>query len=190
MTNIMRAKMHLSFCLELFYEKYSSISLNDLDFIINQNSLIPPGREKIIRYGLWLVLTRHYFEALHILTPQIENIMRYIANCYGLTTTCLESNGESEVKIFGPTLDLLLANKVITDSEHFFLSGLLNKPSGANIRNRIAHGLMTEEEGQGGVGIYFCCFVMKLLIIHSPECDKIKNDSKSLKNLFNDIRNS
>lgn len=176
---------YLKCSLDLLSQKYESITLTDLDFILKQNNLIPPGRANIIKYGLYLSLTGHYYEALHILTPQIENIFRYFANLNGLSTTCLESNGDSEVKLFGPTLELLLRNKIITESEHFFLSSLLNKPSGANIRNRIAHGLMTEEEGQSGVSIYFCCFTIKLLVNHSLECKKLKNQSIALKNLFN-----
>jgi hypothetical protein len=47
----------------------------------------------------------------------------------------------------------------------FLFQGLMNEHVGANIRNEIAHGLMSEAKGNDGAARFFFCWVLKLLAL-------------------------
>ena len=62
--------------------------------------------------------------------------------------------------------------------------GLLNEQAGANIRNEIAHGIMSEYKGNSGASIYLICALIKLLVISSPTClDMIVSNEKLKSNV-------
>ncbi len=62
----------------------------------------------------------------------------------------------------------------------FTFRGLLNEQAGANIRNGIAHGIISEYACSTGVCLYFGVAVIKLLSLTSASCYKIlKNSDKS-----------
>jgi len=72
------------------------ISDDMLDFLTSNNCIIPEGRNKIIRNAIGLFLRGEYFEALHILAPQMENLFRNIAKESGALTTTLSDDGLSQ----------------------------------------------------------------------------------------------
>lgn len=77
----------------------------DLSFLVNDNAAIPEGREKIIRKGLFLGLKGDFYAALHILLPQMENIIRYFVEVCGGKTYYIKQDGNVEDYVLGPLLD-------------------------------------------------------------------------------------
>ena len=63
----------------------------------------------------------------------------------------------------------------------FTFRGLLNEQSGANIRNEIAHGIISEYACSTGVCLYFGVAVIKLLSLTSSSCYRILKNSEKLK---------
>ena len=59
----------------------------------------------------------------------------------------------------------------------------MNEKAGANIRNEIAHGIMSESKGNSGVARFFLCAVLKLLSLTSKEYYKILQESDALKRI-------
>lgn len=45
----------------------------------------------------------------------------------------------------------------------FLFKGLMIEETGANIRNKIAHGIMNVKEAENGKSTFFICAVIKLL---------------------------
>lgn len=158
---------------------------NDLGFLINDNPIVPDGRESIFASAIYLGLQGQYYEALHILAPQMENLFRNIAKAAGGMTINFKDDGTSEEK----ALKTIFSMTELTDSYDedilFLFKGLLNEQSGANIRNLIAHGLMEENEASGGIGIYFICAVIHLLALTSKECLLILKSSEKLRHFIN-----
>lgn len=66
-----------------YLNKKFPFTMEDLDFLINENPIIPEGRERIFRSAIYMALKRQYYEALHILAPQVENLFRNIAREVG-----------------------------------------------------------------------------------------------------------
>jgi len=63
----------------------------------------------------------------------------------------------------------------------FAFRGLLNEQAGANIRNKIAHGILEETESTSGECLFFGALVIKLLSLTSHTCDEILATSDNIK---------
>lgn len=158
-------------------------SLDNLDFLIVDNPIIPEGRERIFRSAIYMVLNGDYYEGVHILAPQIENLFRNIAKEVGGLTVTLENDGSSKEKVLSSIFDLPELMDCYDNDILFLFKALLNEQSGANIRNEIAHGIVDEASASSGIYLFFMVAVIKLLTYTSVKCYEILTESEKLKEL-------
>lgn len=152
-----------------------------VEFLVKDNPIIPDGRERIFQSGLYMFLNGDYYEALHILAPQVENLFRNIAREVGGLTVTLEKDGSSMEKVLSSILSLPELVDCYDNDILFTFRGLLNEQAGANIRNEIAHGIISEYACSTGVCLYFGVAVIKLLSLTSASCYQILRNSEKLK---------
>lgn len=152
-----------------------------VEFLVKDNPIIPDGRERIFQSGLYMFLNGDYYEALHILAPQVENLFRNIAREVGGLTVTLENDGSSMEKVLSSIFSLPELLDCYDNDILFTFRGLLNEQSGANIRNEIAHGIISEYACSTGVCLYFGVAVIKLLSLTSSSCYQILKNSEKLK---------
>lgn len=152
-----------------------------VEFLVKDNPIIPDGRERIFQSGLYMFLNGDYYEALHILAPQVENLFRNIAREVGGLTVTLEKDGSSMEKVLSSILSLPELVDCYDNNILFTFRGLLNEQAGANIRNEIAHGIISEYACSTGVCLYFGVAVIKLLSLTSASCYQILKNSEKLK---------
>lgn len=152
-----------------------------VEFLVKDNPIIPDGRERIFQSGLYMFLNGDYYEALHILAPQVENLFRNIAREVGGLTVTLEKDSSSMEKVLSSILSLPELVDCYDNDILFTFRGLLNEQAGANIRNEIAHGIISEYACSTGVCLYFGVAVIKLLSLTSASCYQILRNSEKLK---------
>lgn len=152
-----------------------------VEFLVKDNPIIPDGRERIFQSGLYMFLNGDYYEALHILAPQVENLFRNIAREVGGLTVTLEKDGSSMEKVLSSILSLPELVDCYDNDILFTFRGMLNEQAGANIRNEIAHGIISEYACSTGVCLYFGVAVIKLLSLTSASCYQILKNSEKLK---------
>ena len=156
--------------LEIIKSTYSFNSEN-LSFVVKNNPIIPSGRERIFQNAIYMVLNNQCYETIHILAPQVENLFRILAKELGDITITLENDGASKEKVLSAIFDLPKLKDSYDNDILFEFKGLLNEPSGANLRNLVAHGLLGDRIT--GCSLYFLCAVIKLLSFTSKECYEI-----------------
>lgn len=156
----------------------------NLNFLVDNNLIIPSGRERIFKSAIYMGLKGQYYEALHILAPQLENLFRILAKELGALTVTLNSDGTSMEKVLSSVFDLPELVESYDESILFMFKGLLNEHTGANIRNEIGHGLLEEGRAYAGISVFFICSVIKLISFTSKPffdiyfaCDKLMNFS-------------
>ena len=152
-----------------------------VEFLVKDNPIIPDGRERIFQSGLYMFLNGDYYEALHILAPQVENLFRNIAREVGGLTVTLEKDGSSMEKVLSSILSLPELVDCYDNDILFSFRGLLNEQECANIINEIAHGIISEYACSTGVCLYFGVAVIKLLSLTSASCYQILKNSEKLK---------
>ena len=157
-------------------------SRKDLDFLVMQNELIQQERKSIIREGLFLALKGEYYQAVHILVPQLENILRGVAEKCGEAVDTVDKDGVAKYRSLASILKSKQMENCLNKDIIFLLRGLLVEPFGANIRNEIAHGIVTEERSYSGTYIYFIGFFIKFLSYCSLQFQEI-----SYRDIFNHL---
>jgi hypothetical protein len=137
----------------------------DLLFLVQDNPLVPLGREGLFLRGLHAGLHGDVVLALHLLLPQIENSIREIFTAKGVITSKLESDTTQDERDLGWMLTRPEMAKVFGEGMAFDLRGLLVERFGLNLRNDIAHGLLAESQMITPGAIYAWWLVLRLCCI-------------------------
>ena len=152
-----------------------------VEFLVKDNPIIPEGRERIFQSAIGMFLRGEYYEAMHIMAPQMENLFRNIAKEIGGLTVTLGNDGSSMEKALSSIFSLPEMVECYDNDILFIFKGLLNEQAGANIRNEVAHGIIDEKTCSSGACLYFGVAVIKLLSYTSVPCYKILRNSEKLK---------
>jgi hypothetical protein len=116
--------------------------LNNIMPIVHNNLFVPENRENIYAQGLLKGLEGDFLSAAHLLIPQIENSIRHILIAKGVITSGVDSNGIQDERSLNDTLFTPEIKEVFGPDIIFDLQGILVERFGANLRNKMAHGLM------------------------------------------------
>lgn len=104
-----------------------------------QSHFIPKDRIFIFAQGFYDGFNNEFISSAHLLLPQMENSLRYIATQAGMVMTNYDKKEQHE-NILGGTLQKM---EGIIDADLLAeLKNFLNDTSSVNFRNELAHGLM------------------------------------------------
>jgi hypothetical protein len=139
--------------------------IREVDFfsIVKQSPIVPPGREVLFAKGLYSGYDHDYVTALHLLSPQIENLVRYHLKNAGTKTSTLDSCGIENENGLSTLVALPEMKAVFGDDLTFEIKALFCDPLGANLRNELAHGLVDHNACNSLHGVYAWWFTLKLV---------------------------
>ena len=167
------AMIDIDMALQIIQETHGTVRLEDFVFLIDDNFLVPEDRKHIFKLGIMHGINGDYYAALHLLAPQVENLFREITTlCGGLVTT-FEDDATEQLKALSKVFDSPELKDCYDENVLFIFKGLLNEKSGANLRNRVAHGITGSVEGNSPLAMYFLAAVIKLCSWYSRVCLKI-----------------
>ena len=159
------------------------VKVENLWSLVQNNPFIPPGHEYIYAKGLNAGLMGNFIEASHLLVPQVENSLRYILEQRGIEATTLHPQGFQERMRLGPLLKHENIINTFDLDTVLDLWALLMEPRYSNLRNEVAHGLMSTDECFRPSVIYFWWLVLRLCLTQhyksQPNNAKNKNDGSS-----------
>ncbi len=139
------------------------VRVEDLLPLVANNPFVPEGREGLYAHGLHAGLEGNFVVATHILVPQIENSIRHALTQHGAITSSLDSEGIQDVHLLGKMLFSPEIKEIFGEDLTFELQGLLMEPFGANLRNTVAHGLISHEGLFSPDAIYLWWLTLHLL---------------------------
>ena len=122
-----------------------NVRVSDFIPIVSNNPLIPDGREQIYAQGLHAGMEGDFLVAAHLLIPQFENSICHVLAQRGVITSGINPNGIQNEHSLNTTLYLPEMYDVFGEDITFDLQGLLTERFGANLRNQLAHGLMSHD---------------------------------------------
>ena len=141
------------------------VCADDLSMIVGQSGVVPADRNFVVTKGLKAGFDGDFIVALHLLVPQLENLVRVHLQNAGAKTITTDSEGlqmesglSSLVKFpemlhaFGPDLTFELRAA--------FCDGF-----GPNLRNEVAHGLMHQGAMQSLESIYAWWLFFRLVFL-------------------------
>ncbi len=121
--------------------------LRECDFVdvALQSPIVPIGRESLFGKALFAGYDRDFVVSIHLLVPQIEHMARSHLKAAGAKTTNLDINGIENENGLSSLMDLPEAVNVFGEDLTFEIRALFCDAFGPNLRNELAHGLVTEE---------------------------------------------
>lgn len=155
-----------------------------LDFLVEDNLIIPANRGSIFKYAIYLFFNDRRYEAMHIFAPQVENLFRELAkNCGGSITT-IDNHGIGQVKLLKSIFETAELLECYNSDILFLFRSLLIEIACGNIRNDIAHGLLDEDDIGRSEYSYFFGALIKLILYTSKKAFSIIKDSNQLKQIL------
>lgn len=150
--------------LEIFNLEHPITEKEILD-IVNRSSIVTSGRELIWAKALYSGFNNDYIVSTQLLTPLLENFIRELLKQHELITSVSNNGIENEVALG----NLLQGDENQSTLVDFFgenllfeLKALLTEKSGFNLRNKVAHGLINQNElmSEGPIYLWWLCLNM------------------------------
>ncbi|MEX2648749.1 MAG: DUF4209 domain-containing protein [Alphaproteobacteria bacterium] len=160
---------------QLTFEHFPS--LRDLTDLVVNNPFVPNDHEELFAKGFLAGLRWSFPEALSILVPQLENSLRHLLARDGAEVTTRDKHGIQGVIHLGTILsDPLARLETILGGDNVKeLKALFTDQHGPQLRNRIAHGLVSDSAFFSHSAIYAWWFIFHLCIL--PVHRRFRGDS-------------
>ena len=133
-------------------ERYSP-TVDDLVDYLYQSPVFGEKSAVMITNGIRAYFSGDHLTAVHLLVPQIENAMRRLLEMLGEAPNKPRRGDlkEKTEKTLNDILDDQAIKAYLGEEVVLYLSTFLVDPRGRNLRNRMAHGLMSAAEFHRGV---------------------------------------
>jgi hypothetical protein len=139
------------------------LSLHDFYMIAQLSALVPADRANLVAKGLYAGYCSDFIQAIHILVPQFEHMVRMVLKEAGAQTTSRQDGIEMELGL-SALVELPEMTRCFGESLTFTIGALMCKPLGPNLRNEVAHGLAGSDLCNSGSGVYAWWLILALVV--------------------------
>jgi hypothetical protein len=141
------------------------VTEKEIERLIVDSEFISEGRLPLFVKAIADGFRWDFSTALHVLVPQAENGLRHMIEQSGEVPRSLNQDGVEEVW----SIERLMGNdrlkKTLGAEFAFDLQSLLCSRAGPNLRNNIAHGLVSSNYLNGPTGFYLWWLLFRLVVI-------------------------
>ena len=141
--------------------------------------LTPKSNLHLIANSIYLGFEYEFSTAIHMICPQIENIVRNQLKQHGAHTTHIDKYDIEHENGLSTLLDMPEALIVFGQDKLFELKAVFAHSIGPNLRNEVAHGLLTDNAAYSPAPIYAWWVLLRMIIhsiITSPETTNTGDD--------------
>ena len=128
------------------------------------SAIVPEKREILVANALYQGFEGDFGSAIHLLAPQVENMIRQRLKQNGLVTThTAQKDIENEIGL-SSLVNLDGAREILGDDLWFELQAVFTDSLSANLRNEVGHGLLDDETSNSLYSVYSWWMVLRLVI--------------------------
>ena len=144
--------------------------LREADFVevARLSPVVPPEREMLIGKALFQGYDGDFVASLHILSPQIEHIVRFQLKQSGVDTTHLDPKDIQHERGLSSLVESPEVARIFGEDAAYEIKTLFCDPFAYNLRNDVAHGLVDDRRSQSVESVYAWWFGMKLVYKYLP----------------------
>ena len=139
------------------------------DFIFqmcNSSPIVPKENINLICHAIWLGFEYDFDTAIHLVAPQVEKIVRVQLKHHNVHTTNLDKNGIEHENGLSTLLDIDESSAILGEDLLFELRAVFTSSHGANLRNEVSHGILTDAGAFSSAPVYGWWILVRM-IIHS-----------------------
>jgi len=157
--------------LELLVNEHP-LTLMDFHVIVEGSGIVPGDRKMTIAKALYAGYNYDFLQAVYIEAPQIEHLVRNAMQASGLRTTTINGDGIEQELGLSALLQREEVVRIFGENLVFELRALFAGPVGPNLRNEVAHGLLSDAHGQSIHVVYAWWFLLRL--VFSPYWNRLQ----------------
>lgn len=147
------ARTNYTISVDAFVQRYlhmmnQKFELNEstLRFIVDNNIFVPQDRQGAFLKGLIAGFNFDYLTSMSVLMPQVENAIREMAKTLDILTDKFDNKGIQEYLSLGSIIDRLEDSELLEEDLIFNLRLFYAGELGYDMRNNVAHGLLSDDE--------------------------------------------
>lgn len=125
---------------------------------------VPAGREWLFAKALSFGFEGDFSSAIHLIGPQIENMVRVFLKQRGVVTTNTSPDGIEKENGLSSLMEHPEVNEVFGQTLALEIQYLFCIPGGPNLRNEIAHGLLNSDETSSHASIYGWWLLLRIVM--------------------------
>lgn len=133
--------------------------------LVSVNPLIPGDRQTLFYKALMHGLKSDFAAAVHILVPQLEEILRSILRANGAIVGFLKSNQVEDQIDMNEIFRNENFSKIFGDDWHFLLKCIYVERGCLNYRNKMAHGFLDNQESFGSSAAFIWANIVLILVL-------------------------
>ena len=139
--------------------------LREADFysLVRRSPVVPPDRVRLMAKALFQGFDGDFVSAIHLITPQIENLVRHHLKQNGEKTTNIDIDGIENENGLSALMENPKVKEIFGKDFSFELKAIFCDSFGPNIRNKLAHGLIGYEESQDIYCVYAWWLAFRLV---------------------------
>ena len=155
-----------------------TVRRSDLLQVMRMAPIIPPGRAEQFAKGLWEGFEHDFATATYLLAPQVENLVRWHLKQQQVATTKVDAEGIENELGLSSLVEMPEVRTTFGEDLTFELKALFCSALGPNLRNAVAHGLLSAEECETVPAVYAWWWVLRLTLrslhqaTYRPAADK------------------
>ena len=149
--------------------------LADFVTIAKHSPIVPADRAGIVGRGLYAGYCGEMVDAMHILMPQFENIVRHVLQGAEALTAHHKNGLDMEVAL-ASLLDRPQMAEEFGDGLKLAIHAIMCDRAGPNLRNDVAHGLMNEEACESAYALYAWWQILQLVTRTAAATAGTEND--------------
>ncbi|MCY4046408.1 MAG: DUF4209 domain-containing protein [Cellvibrionales bacterium] len=131
--------------------------------LCHYSPVVPHGREKILSEALFQGFDYNFDVAIHLLCPQFEHLFRSALKAAGAVTTHVDSNGIENEHSLNTLVNIPEAASLWGEDMLLNIKTLFTEPVGFNLRNNIAHGLISDVAANSRASAYAWWLTLKIV---------------------------
>lgn len=128
------------------------------------SSIVPEKREILVANALYQGFEWDFRSAIHLLAPQVENMVRPLLKRNGLVTTHTDPNGIENEMGLSSLVSIVGAREILGDDLWFELQAVFTDSLSANLRNEVGHGLLDDDTSNSLYSVYAWWMVLRLVV--------------------------
>lgn len=132
--------------------------------LCSESPTVPEGHERLWGNGLTLGLTGDYGAAVSVLVPQLEQVVRVMLKRHDVYTLFIDEHGVESEKSLNALLDMPETSRIFGAGMVMEMKAMLVVQGGPNLRNDIAHGLLTNDAAWSYSALYMWWFCLRLVM--------------------------
>ncbi|WP_421254566.1 DUF4209 domain-containing protein [Aeromonas sp. 600948] len=151
-----------------------NVTLDDFYKICKLSSIVPEEQKCMAAKAIYYGFSFDFQTSIYLLSPILENIIRTILKEQGAVTTKRDTNSDEDCELaLGSLLRIPLSSEVFSEDLTLELQLLFTLTSGENLRNRSAHGLITDNAANSHGAIYAWWLLFSWFYLTQPIVDKV-----------------